>query len=114
MSQESIFEEAKRCPKCGKPGNDRTMYPAPKVRGAMIHMIYCENKLCTWFDTCWMVQVNADGSIPPPQNHSREPKVYVGFENHDQMARDIRAQLEAQTKAETEGRHAEIRNPNSR
>lgn len=110
---DTTFEEAKRCPKCGQPGEDRNMRPAPKIRGAMIHIVYCVNKLCTWNETCWMVQVNSDGTVPPPSDHRGEPKTYVGFENHDQMARDIRANLESQRQAEMKGGH-EIRNPNSR
>lgn len=109
---DTSYEEAKRCPKCKQPGNVRLMRPAPNIRGAMLHMIYCENELCVWHDEVWMVQVNADGSVPPPTDHRGEQKIYVGFENHDQMARDILRMLEAQQKLETEG-HGEIRNPHS-
>lgn len=110
--QDSTYEEATRCPKCGKPGNVRSQRKAPNVRGAMLHIVYCENPLCRWDQQCWMVQVNADGSVPPPSDHRNEPKVYVGFENHDELARRIIASLEAQLETETSG-NGEIRNPNS-
>jgi hypothetical protein len=37
-----------------------------------------------------MVQVNADGSVPPPRNHTGEQKIYSDdFLTHDQDAQDI-------------------------
>lgn len=111
----STYEEAKRCPKCSKPGEVRKKTTVPGKPGAYVHVIYCVTELCPWYNTPWLVQVNADGSIPPPQDHSRAPKIYQGFENHDQIARDIVASLEAQKRLETErGGHGEVRNPFSR
>jgi hypothetical protein len=104
---DSSYEEATRCPKCGTIGNARLK----KVQGrGQVHTVYCENKLCTWYNTCWIVQVRADGTVPPPTDHRRSPKLYQGFEDHDQAARDIVASLEAQVEAEKRG-DGEIRNP---
>jgi hypothetical protein len=116
-SQDSTYEEATRCPKCGNPGNVRKKTAAPREanlpRGTTIHHVYCEHELCPWYDTTWMVQVNADGSVPPPKNHRGQPKIYQGFENHDQMARDITAAMEAQVRRETDPDQSqhEIRGP---
>lgn len=93
---ETTFEEAKRCPKCKEPGEDRIQRPVHGLpRGTMAHTIYCVKEGCEWYNTCWIIQVNPDGSIPQPKNHRGEAKMYVGFENHDQQARDIKAAIEA-------------------
>lgn len=111
---ETTYEAACRCPKCSQPGHVRVKAPAPKgaklPRGTQIHHVYCENKLCPWLDSCWMVQVNADGSVPPPRNHRGEPKLYAGFEKDAQMARDLLAALQMQADAQTKP-GAEIRGP---
>lgn len=114
---DNTYEEATRCPKCGQPGNVRRKTAPPKGAGlkpgTMIHHVYCEHELCPWYDTTWMVQVNPDGSVPPPTNHRGSAKIYQGFENHDQMARDINASLEAQRRREVspEKDDHEIRGP---
>lgn len=116
-SVQTTYEEASRCPKCSKPGNTRRKARASGrgIRpGTEIHHIYCENELCPWYNTCWMVQVNPDGSVPPPTNHTNQPKTYAGFEYHDAQAKELLAALEAQRQAEIaspdDPRH-EIRNP---
>lgn len=93
------YETATRCPKCDHPGNVRIKEAAPRSAnlklGTQLHTVYCENRACKWFDTCWYVQVNSDGSIPLPKNHRGESKIYANFEGHDQAARDLVASLEA-------------------
>jgi len=106
----TTFEEAKLCPKCSLPGEDRAVKAGP--HGSKVHTIYCVTKLCPWYDTPWMVQVNADGSIPPPQDHRGKPKVYEGFEGHDEMAKNIIDNLNAQYVAEQRPGY-EVRNPRS-
>lgn len=72
---ESTFEEAKRCPRCKKPGNDRHQSLVRGARekgldpGTAVHYIYCENPVCPWYETNWIIQVNPDGSVPPPTMH---------------------------------------------
>lgn len=113
MAERPTFETAKLCPKCGKPGDDRKQYAGPNQ--STLHMVYCVTELCPWYNTCWTVQVNRDGTIPPPQDHSRSPKVYQGFEDHDYMARQINEALQLQLQMETDpdpSKH-EIRNPRS-
>lgn len=111
------FEEARLCPRCNQPGEDRTTIPAPAAanlkRGTTIHMIYCTTKLCPWYDTCWNVQVNPDGSIPAPRNHKGEPKLYANIEGHDDLAAKIQEALMLQRKMETDPGRREIRNPRS-
>jgi hypothetical protein len=110
----STFEEAKLCPKCNQPGEDMQTIPAPAQarlpRGTTIHLIYCRTELCRWFDTCWQVQVNPDGSVPAPKDHTGEPKLYANIEGHDEIAQQIRDALALQVIAETKP-GSEIRNP---
>jgi hypothetical protein len=70
MATESVqttFEEASRCPKCKQPGKDVKTIRLPNntkiPRGSTVHTIRCEN--CDF--GVWLVQVNADGSVPPPR-----------------------------------------------
>jgi hypothetical protein len=58
------FEEARRCPKCQQPGRDQGF--RTQRNGSKIHTIACHNGRCVWNNTTWIVQVNADGSIPEP------------------------------------------------
>lgn len=65
------FEEARHCPKCEmsgeETGNIRPVQPGPGVtRGAMLHQFKCMNNRCKWYTTSWFVQINPDGTIPPP------------------------------------------------
>lgn len=61
---ETTYEEAKRCPKCEQPGQE--IGTKPMRGGGHIKTIICHNSRCNWHDTTWIVQVNADGSIPEP------------------------------------------------
>lgn len=69
------FEDAKRCPKCDKPGRIHQEFP----RGPhTVYTIMCETELCLWYNTTWVVQVNADGSIPNRDRElaPRQPKTF--------------------------------------
>lgn len=58
----TTIEEAERCPKCKVTGEHRNSTPGKN--GATVRSYYCMNSRCSWFETAWIVQVNADGSIP--------------------------------------------------
>lgn len=103
MSEESTqttFEEASRCPRCGQPGKVVKKIKAVGVPGALVHTLMCMTTGCAWEKTTWLVQTNRDGSVPPPSNHFGTSKLYVGFEGHDQMARDIRRAIAADEEAQ--------------
>jgi hypothetical protein len=118
---ETTYEEATRCPKCGNPGEVAIKAPAPRQarlpRGTQIHTVYCRRELCPWNNTCWMVQVNADGTVPAPKNHRGEPKLYAGFEGHDNQANELIKQVRENAALEEEQQRQpghEQRNPFSR
>jgi hypothetical protein len=104
---DTTYEEAKRCPKCTKPGEER-LTTKGAVRGSVVKHIYCVTEICPWYNTPWLVQVNADGSVPPPTNHAKSKKVYVGFEDHDRLAQQLIQAVEKDNEASTV-RNAEIR-----
>lgn len=64
---ETTFEEAKRCPICEQPGAIAGAKPGP--HGSQLHTIVCKNNRCRWYDTAYVVQVNADGTVPPPNTN---------------------------------------------
>jgi hypothetical protein len=104
MSEATTFEAAKLCPKCGKPGEETMARPVPNMpRGTRVVTVYCRTVLCPWENTPWMVQVNPDGSIPAPKDHTKTPKHYVGFEGHDGLAEQIKDALERDVEAQLRG-----------
>jgi hypothetical protein len=107
-SNESQWEEATRCPKCGKPGKDLGGKPGRR-RGVLVHSILCETQLCRWFNTTWLVQVNEDGSIPKPYSQIG-PKQYtpISQESLSRLDEAMNRQIAAETSGE-----GEIRNPHS-
>lgn len=127
---QSTLEEATRCPKCQQPGEVVSTKEAPRDHGlpagTKYLTVYCRNTdtptfsssfsplspgaRCKWADTCWIVQVNPDGSVPPPQDHSKTPKNYVGFEGHDEEAQRVLNALTWEEQAQRKPGH-EMRNP---
>lgn len=61
---ESSEETARRCPKCKMPGEPVSVVPVPSKPGDKVHTMMCRNDRCTWFNTGWIYQVKADGTIP--------------------------------------------------
>jgi hypothetical protein len=107
----TTWEDAKLCPKCGLPGEATGKTTSvPGKPGAKLHYVECRSVTCPWYKTTWLVQVDADGTIPEPKDHSREPKLYQGFEDHNKIANDIREALERQSVQETLG-GAEVPRP---
>lgn len=104
----TTWEEASRCPRCAKPGKDQGWKPGRR-RGVKVHTIRCETKLCPWYDSTWLVQVNDDGTIPRPYSQLG-PKQYnpISQESLSRLEEAMARQLKAETSGE-----GEIRNPHS-
>lgn len=98
----TTFEEAKKCPKCGQPGEDmgsRKVQSPNSGKMVEIHSIYCRTQLCTWFDTMWIVQVNEDGTVPQAYSQlGRKQYPKLSPEMESKVNDSIRAQLAAETK----------------
>jgi hypothetical protein len=97
------------------PGEVVSKNPSTEKRGVVIHMIYCRTEGCRWQDTSWIVQVNADGSIPPPIDHSKRPdtKNYPKLRGPDSEEERVLNAIQRQIDAETKP-GAEVRNPHGR
>jgi hypothetical protein len=105
----TTFEEAKLCPKCRRPGDDRKTTMERNSRGRLVevHLIYCTTKLCRWYNTSWVVQVNEDGSIPEAYTQLGDKKYpKISQEMGSKIEENILRQLEAETKP-----GGEVRNP---
>jgi hypothetical protein len=63
---DTTFEEASRCPKCNQPGQVSAQGKVLRHGAGELKTVYCRNSRCEWLDTSWIVQINADGTIPEP------------------------------------------------
>lgn len=107
----TTYEEAKQCPKCGKPGEVTRKTPTRNTVGQKceLHLIYCRTQLCPWYNTPWTVQVNEDGSIPQPYSSLEKQFPLASPESETRIQEAIESQLQAETRPGG----GEVRNPNS-
>lgn len=92
---DSTYEEAKRCPKCKEPGQQTGTKPGKN--NTTLHEFTCKNERCRWCNSApWIVQVNPDGTIPPPNLH--RAKMFPALPQRSQEAIDAANQrlLDAQ------------------
>lgn len=60
------FEEATRCPKCGQVGyqaSSRNVKSQATGRRVTVYVYKCDNNLCLWYNTGWLVQPSGDGVV---------------------------------------------------
>lgn len=76
---DSTLEEAKRCPRCKQAGDLQSTIRQPRPGGhgwrreiVTVNVFVCKNERCRTFDETWIVQVNADGSIPERKKGPKE------------------------------------------
>jgi|SRR3954469_2884264 hypothetical protein len=67
---DSTIEEARRCPECHEPGEIQQLLAGP--RRGKVHVYICRNERCKTANETWIVQVNADGSIPVRKKGPKE------------------------------------------
>lgn len=96
-SVQTTLEEAGRCPKCKEPGRHEGDRQLESAR-AKLKVFRCENARCKWHGETWIVQVNANGTIPPAT--LTRPKQFKPLE--DDGGRTLRA-VEKQLGLETGG-----------
>jgi hypothetical protein len=78
-----------------------------RKHGVTVHTVFCRNDKCEWHNTSWLVQVNADGSVPEAYKGLGKKQFPKLSKESEQRIRDA---MDAQLKAETSGQ-GEIRNP---
>jgi hypothetical protein len=100
----TTYEETKLCPKCGEPGELTSQTPALSRAlrpGTTAHIFYCRNEQCKWFDTWWIVQVNPDGTIPPPnygQGQAKQFPTLITPEEEQRVVDNIAKQIDLETR----------------
>lgn len=99
------FEEAKRCSKCGNPGEEGKTVPVVGGRvdrGTKVVYIWCRTVLCPWYNTTWPVQVEPNGTVYE-HDHSADGKEFTMLKNFDERSAQLEQSLTAQLAAETRG-----------
>jgi hypothetical protein len=70
------MEEASRCPECKQPGKQAgSQHPQGSAPGTRVLTFVCENSRCPREGDNWLIQVNADGTVP--QRTERGPKTFA-------------------------------------
>lgn len=108
-ASETTFEEAKKCPKCGKSGKEVRVTSGQNDRGKPVknHLIECVTQLCPWFGTPWVVTEYEDGSIPQPYTKLGDKQfLRISQESMTRIEESVRHQLQTETKPD-----GEIQNP---
>lgn len=77
----TTIDEAKRCPRCRNAGQETSASKGPK--GETVIVYTCRTAGCRWEGTGWVVQVNADGSIP---ERKPGPKMFEPMNKYQQAA----------------------------
>jgi hypothetical protein len=62
----ATIEDASYCPKCSQQGIKVKESPGPK--GGKVFVIHCQNEVCLWYQTGWVVQVASDGVTVAERN----------------------------------------------
>jgi hypothetical protein len=99
------WEEATRCPRCGKPGKQE--HTNNLGRRGKLHTIRCMTEGCKWYNTTWVVQTRDDGTIPVADVRPRnaESRLHMPSQDEiDRIERAARRQLDMETKPGTEVR----------
>ena len=109
---ETTLEEARRCPKCGQPGQftgEQSVRKQGIAPGTKLQTFGCANERCRWYGTtCRVIQINPDGSIPAAL--TRRAKEFPVLPGVGDLSEQVNAQLARQVKAELAG-GAEINSP---
>ncbi len=60
---DTTLQTARKCPKCNNEGAMVTQQPTetPKLTG---YVFQCENKVCPWYTTRWVVTADEDDKVP--------------------------------------------------
>jgi hypothetical protein len=70
----------------------------------MLHQYKCTNTRCKWLNEVWLVQVNPDGTIPPPTTTRRNSLVPI-YDDKGATRQRILDQLAVETQPGAELYH---------
>jgi hypothetical protein len=54
------FSQARECPECGHTGKIKHSNP---IAGGTVHMMICDNQVCPWYNTGWVIETDANGEV---------------------------------------------------
>lgn len=54
------LEDAKKCPECDHTGN---VASSNAIMGGTLLVMLCENEVCPWYNTNWMIETNGQGEV---------------------------------------------------
>lgn len=77
MAKTTTLSTARQCPRCNTPGELITKAPTEDVK-LTGYVFQCNNKVCPWFDTRWVVTVDDDDKVQtrdPGHDPKRFPAV---------------------------------------
>lgn len=95
-SVETTLEEASRCPKCQNPGRYEGERVLESIRNAKTKIFGCHNERCKWYGQTWVVQVNANGTIPPAT--LRRPKQFAPLPGDgEKFVENLQRQIDLET-----------------
>ncbi len=57
----ATVEDALHCPKCGVTGIK--VQEKSTDTGGKVYVIHCQNKLCPWLNTGWIMQLDRHGAV---------------------------------------------------
>jgi hypothetical protein len=96
---DSTLELAKRCPDCKVPGDLQQVIPGP--RRSKVNVYICKNERCKTTNETWIVQINADGTIP---ERKKGPKEFPNSQRMNDMGKSYVDYLQGEVeRGETRG-----------
>jgi hypothetical protein len=111
------WEEARRCPGDGSPGEVVSKTPAKRGSGlppgTQFVTLQCKNNRCAYNETPYIVQIRPDGTIPDPtlqRDKSFVPLTVFDRDKGKTVIENLQEELELQRRA-SGGDAYEIRNP---
>ena len=85
------FEDRIKCPQCGITGDPQ---PVEIRSDATVYQVFCVTKLCRWYDTTWLVERNADGTVPPITDHRNQTPRYIVSKADEERAKRLLENLQ--------------------
>lgn len=98
---DSTLEEARRCPKCEKPGVENGSRPAPERHMGRFQIFKCMNDRCLKYEGIWIVQIRPDGTIPEPTTNREKNYPVMGGMSTKQRIANARADIDELNRAST-------------